>query len=56
MWIQNRNTQKHASAYATEFCNNAESNATAAANRFKGFILRQTFATCQALCLWALRQ
>ena|SRR5450755_2388091 len=56
-WIRrNRYTQEHEpemtspKAYATEFCNSAESNAMAAMSPFEGFILHQTFATCQALC------
>jgi hypothetical protein len=36
---KNRNTEKHASAYATEFCNSAEGNAMAATGHLKGSIL-----------------
>jgi hypothetical protein len=51
-----RKTESDCQDSATEFCDTAESNTRAATSTSVRFMLHRTFATCQALCLRALRQ
>ena len=47
---------KQTRTFAREFCNTANSNARASTASVERFVLHETFAPCQPLCLQASRR